>query len=70
MVLLCAISGTQYEVVSETSIDVEKDIRKASIGVKKLHKVVTKIYGNLTVFHTLPELILSTDDTVNFIFEG
>ena len=35
----------------------------------KLHKVVTKIYGNLTVFLIRPELILSKDDTVNYILE-
>ena len=38
--------------------------------MKKLHKVVTKIYGNLPVFPILPELILSMDNTVNYIFVG
>ena len=70
MELLCVISATQSEVVSEKNSDVEKDIRKASIGVKKLHKVVTKIYYNLPVFPIHSDLILSTDDTVNYIFEG
>ena len=70
MALHCVISFTRYEVVSEQIRDVEKDIRKSSIGVKKLHKVVTKIYGNLPVFPIFPKLILSTDDTVNCIFEG
>ena len=42
MELLCVISATHYEVVSETSSNVDKDIRKYSIGVKKLHKVVLK----------------------------
>ena len=64
------ISVTQSEVVSEKNSDVEKDIRKASIGVKKLHKVVTKIYYNLPVFPIHSELILSMDDTVHYIFEG
>ena len=70
MALLCVISATQYEVVLETSSNVEKDIGKASIGVKKLHKVVTKIYVNLPVFPIRSERILSTDDTVSYIFEG
>ena len=67
--LLCVISATHYGVVSETISDVEKNIRKNSIGVKKLHKVVTKIYGNLRVFPIIPVLTLSTDDTVDYIFE-
>ena len=66
--LLCVISDTHYEVVSEKSRNVEKEIRKSSIGVKKLHKVVTKIYSNLPVFPIRPTLIISTDDTVNCIF--
>ena len=70
MELLCCISATNYEVFSETRSDVEKGIRKVSIGLKKLHKVVTKIYDNLPVFPIHPELILSTDDTVNYILEG
>ena len=54
MTLLCVISATQYEVVSETSSDVEKEIGKFSRGVKKLHKVVNKIFGNLPVFSIFP----------------
>ena len=68
MSLLCVISATHYEVISEISRDVEKEVRKTSIGVKKLYKVVTEIYGNLPVSPIHPELILSVDDTVNFIF--
>ena len=68
--LICVIAATHYEVVTEKSSDVEKDIGKFSIGVKKLYKVVTKIFGNLPVFQFFPELILSTDDTVDYIFEG
>ena len=48
----------------------EKEIIKSSIGVKKLHKVVTKIYGNLPVFPIFPELIPSTDDTVKYFLSG
>ena len=70
MALLCVISTTHYEVVSEISSDVEKEIGKSILGVKKLYKVFTQIYGNLPVFPILPELILSTDDTVNYNFEG
>ena len=67
--LLCVISDTHHEVVSETSSGVEKEIRKVSVGVDKLHKVVTKICGNLTASPILPHLILSKDDTVNYLFE-
>ena len=70
MALLYVIDATYYEVVSKTSRNVEKKIRKSSIGEKKSHKVVTKIYGNLPVLLILPELILSTDDTVNYMYEG
>ena len=69
MPLLYVIANTQYEVVSETSSNVEKEIGKSSKGVKELHKVVTKIYVKLPVFLNIPELVLSTDDTVNYIFE-
>ena len=69
MELICVISSTHYEVVSETSSDVDKEIRKSSIVVKTLHKVITKIYVNLPVFPIRLELILSTDDTVNYVFE-
>ena len=37
---------------------------------EKLHKVVTKIYGKITVFPIRPENILSRDDTVNYVFQG
>ena len=52
--LICVISATHYEVVTEKSSDVEKDIGKFYIGVNKLHKVVTKIFGNLPVFPIRP----------------
>ena len=65
MTLLCVISATHYKVVSKTSSDIEKEIRKYGIGVKKLHKIVSKIYGNLPVFPICPELILYMDETVN-----
>ena len=63
MALLYVISDTQYGVVSETSSDVDKEIRKSSIGVNKLRKVVlkyTEIYLSLKFDQSLdfPQMTL------------
>ena len=67
---LYLFAATHYKLVSKTRNNVKKQIREASTGVNKLHKVVTKIDRNLPVFTISPELILSTDDIVKYIFEG
>ena len=35
-----------------------------------MYEMVRKSYGNLPIMAVKPHLVLSTDDTVNYIFEG
>ena len=45
-------------------------MRDAPDGVKLLYKLVSEVYGNLPIFAVKPELLFSTNDTVNYIYEG
>ena len=53
-----------------TSVKIKKHIFKAPIGVLMLHKMVSKIYGKVTIFLTKPHYIFSINDTVICIFES
>ena len=59
MAHLYVISSTHYEVVSETSSNVEKEIGKSIIRVKKLHKDITKNTGIYLYFQFTQSLSFS-----------
>ena len=70
MALLCCVAATHYDVSTPETIEDETNIESADTGAKKLYEMVRKSYGNLPIMAVKPHLVLSTDDTVNYIFEG
>jgi hypothetical protein len=49
---------------------VHKEINNPTSGAQKLFKMVEKAHGNVLTFPIKPQYNLSTDNTVNYIFEG
>ena len=70
MALLCVIAATHCFVVPEYNPDMYREISEASEGVKILFDVLQHVHDNAPLFFVRPELIFSTDDTVQYIFEG
>ena len=48
----------------------KKEIHNSSKGVSFFDNLINTSYYNLPIQVVRPELILSTDDTVNYIYEG
>ena len=48
----------------------KSDMKVADEGVLLLYKLVSKLYNNLPILLVKPELLFSTDDTVNYIYDG
>ena len=70
MTLLCVITSTRYDISTEFQRDEEKDICNSSKGVSFFHNVITQLYDNLPIHVVRSELLVSTDDTINYIYEG
>ena len=73
MVLVLVVACTHYDISSDMCLNVGKNMLKSDVsdGVKMLYKMVCEAYGNdVPILPVRPELILSTDDTVQYIFEG
>ena len=73
MVLVLVVACTHYDISSDMCLNVGKDMLKSNVSdnVKMLYKIVCKAYGNdAPIFPIRPGLILSTDDTAQYIFEG
>ena len=47
-----------------------QEIKECSDGVKLLFDIISKVHGNLPLFVAHLDLVLSTDDTVQYIFKG
>ena len=45
-------------------------MKVADEGVLLLYKLVSKLYNNLPILPVKPELIFSTDNTINYIYDG
>ena len=45
-------------------------MKVADEGVSILYKLISKLYNNLPILPVKPELFFSTDDTVNYIYNG
>ena len=72
MAFLCVVASTHYDVATEIQADLEKDMKSDELpeGVKKLFKMISKAHDNLPLIPVIPALVISTDDTVNYVFEG
>ena len=75
MALVCVVAATHYDVSTEVQIEHEHVMNKVPLevpdGVKLLYRLVGRTYGNdVPIIPVRPEMILSTDDTVQYIFEG
>ena len=65
MALLGVVATTHYFVCDEGQLELKNEMREAPEGVKLLYKLVTDVYGSLPIYPVKPELLFSTDDTVN-----
>ena len=71
MCLVMVVAATHYDVTTTKNISLNKNILRAPEGVKILYDMICNHYEkNMPISNIRPELILSTDDTVNYIFEG
>ena len=70
MALLGVVAATHYFICDEGQLEIKTEMRDAPDGVELLYKLVSDVYGNLPIFAVKPELLFSTDDTVNYIYEG
>ena len=72
--LTCVIVSTHYDVASYVDSELEKPMRpennETPKGVQLIYNLISKTYGDLPIIPVLPCMIFSTDDTVNYIYEG
>jgi hypothetical protein len=66
---LALIGSTHFIPVSSNDADIREEIKSLPEPTKMLLKRVADAWGT-SVFPVLPELIVSTDDTTEYIFEG
>ena len=69
MALLCVIASTHFITVPDIQREIYREVGETSEGVRKLFDIITKFYNDSPIFVAHPELVLSTDDTVQYIFE-
>ena len=70
MVLICVVSTTHFGIPTEFQRKVENDMKVTDEGVSLLYKLVSKLYDNLPILPIKLELMFSTDDTVNYVYDG
>ena len=70
MALLCVVAASHYFICDEDQLQIERDMSTAPEGVRFLYKKVSQHHNYLPIFAVRPELLFSTDDTVNYIYEG
>ena len=75
MALLCVIAAIHYDVCTEIQPEHENIMNKVPLdvppGAQLMYRMVAKAYGkDVPIIPVRPEMILSTDDTVQYIFEG
>ena len=70
MAIICVVSVTYFNVSTDFLREVENDMKVADEGVSLLYKLASKLYNNLPILPVKPELMFSTDDTVNFVYDG
>ena len=70
MALLCVIAFTYCDISAELQRHEEKEISDNSKGRSFFHNIISKPYDNIPIQVVRSELLLSTNDTVNYIYEG
>ena len=70
MSLLCIIAATHFMVVPHMISDIYNEVKECAKGVRTLFDMVCKVHNNLPIFVAHPHLVMSSDDTVQYIFEG
>ena len=70
MALISVVAATHYNIMVNSHPDMEREITDGSKGVNMLYNMIRKENGNAPIFPVRPELIFSTDDTTDYIFEG
>ena len=71
MALICTVAASHFDVSTDINLSEPKNISKATDGAQKLYKMVFDTVGkNVPVMVVKPEYVLTTDDTVQFIFDG
>ena len=66
---LALIGSTHFIPISSNDSDLREEIKSLPEPMKMLLNCVSDAWG-ASVFPLLPELIVSTDDTTEYIFEG
>lgn len=61
---------TQNNVATERHNDTKEEIEVVDDSVRILYKMISKVNSDLSIIPVQPELILSTDDNMNYNFEG
>ena len=72
MAFVLVVATTHYIIIYNESKDMRDNIsdKATSVGVTMLYKMISNIYSNVSIFPLKPQYILSTDDTVLYMFEG
>ena len=70
MALLCVIAATHYVIVPEIRKELYHDAEESTQGASTMFKLMQKVHNDAPLFVVRPELIFSTDDTVQYAFEG
>ena len=70
MALICVVSATHFDISTDFQRKVENDMKVADEGVSLFYKLVSKLYNNSPILPVKPELLFSTEDTVNYIYDG
>ena len=71
MVLVSVVAATHYNVTVHSHPEVERQIKEASKGVRIFYDIIQRANNNNAPISPMqPELIFSTDDTTDYIFEG
>lgn len=70
MALWCVIASTHSVPVLEINSQMYHELKDASEGVIIFFHLVSKLHDNAPLAIVYPELVFSTDDTVQCIFEG
>ena len=70
MAFIMVVATTHFIIVPKESESIREDMKNASDGVKIMMKLLSSSYNKLPLFPLKPQYILSSDDTVMYIYEG
>ena len=65
------IALTDDMIRSDVNMGIQHNVKQASDGAQLLYEMVCKAHGkNIPIFPVRPQYLLTTDDTIEYIFEG